>query len=133
MDTEIRTAIVGDLLKELKDDGYHFFWTENMYSVERESALVAYGGTAYEWTPGDDPLAASNHADVHKQCAIWSAERHQRRRRDLASGDSDQLYAIDADDFRTAVPQGATVRQLRTPISLARAVRQWFGELLKAA
>lgn len=131
MDTELRTAIVGDLLKDLKDDGYRLFWTENLYSVEHESVQVAYGGTSYEWCPGDSPLAASNHADVHLQCAIWSAQRHQRKRRDMATGD--QLYAIDADDFRERVPEDAKVRGPRTPVSYRRALLQRLGEVLKAA
>lgn len=134
MDTELRTAIVDDLLKDLKDDGYVIFWTENMYSVEHYSALIAYGGTSYEWAPGDDPLAASNHADVHLQCAIWQAQRHQRKRHALATGDPDvQLYAIDANDFRESVPQDAKICGPRTPVSLRRALLQRLGEVLKAA
>ena len=122
------------LLQDLVADGYHLRWDQRGYEVYHGVVLVKEGGTDYEWGPGSDPLAASIKSDVHKQCAIWSAERHQRRRRDMAAGDNDaQLYSIGPDDYRTPVSHDTTVRRLRTPVSLAYRFREWLGELLKAA
>lgn len=121
------------LLRDLLDDGYDIAWDQREYRVTHNGALVKSGGTDYDWGPGNDPLAASIKSDVHKQTAIWTAERHQRKRHDRAGDQSVGLYAIDADDVRVSVPYDAKVRQLRTPISLARRLREWVGELLKAA